>query len=489
MIVLVCAAGTFMRTEDLDPDRTAVLTLVGGIFAVLVHMSGALVKPRAPEKRAVASAAQSVVDFISAAGSPREALAQHYAAAALHHAWSILVTYQPIDPKPGSTLHRLRIVNRRLNQLFAEVNGRLSRHEAIPDSTMETAHQLAGEARDPASISAPGEIVIPLGHFKALDALKRSVSPNSPQLRVALRVGLATLLAGAAASELGLERAYWTMAAAALMLHQGLDLVRTLQRGLERMLGTWTGLIVAWGVISLHPAGLWLAFTLMTFQFLIEMFVLRNYAIAVIFITPVALTIAAGGHAVPDLHHLLITRGIDTTLGCVVAFLVLMVTTPKRATVGVSTALRQVVNAANAVLARLADGDVTSELARAARRDLQQFSLGLIQAYDESIGASIRERDVAESFWPAVVASQRLAYRILSVCWQAEQDGIDATEKAAVGHTRGSLDAIVTSLQTGVISAPNCAPTDFLGPEIAALQDSISTARLDSDRAAGGAPG
>jgi uncharacterized membrane protein YccC len=477
MIVLVCAAGTFIRTEDIDPNRTAVLTLAGGIFAILVHMSGALVQPRAPEKRAVAAAAKSVIDFISAARSPREALAQHYAAAALHHAWSILVTYQPIAPRPGSTLHRLRILNRELNQLFAEINGKLSRHEAIPDSTMETARQFANQARDPTLIFDPGEVVIPLGQFRALEALRQSVSPGSPQLRVALRVGIATLIAGASASELGLERAYWTMAAAALMLHQGLDLVRTFQRGLERMLGTCVGLIIAWGVISLHPAGLWLAVTLMTFQFLIEIFVLRNYAIAVVFITPVALTIAAGGHAVSDVHHLLITRGVDTMLGCVVAFAVLLVTMPKRATDGVSAALRRAITAANCVLAALADGNITSERARAARRDLQHCSLVLLQAYDESIGASIRERNVAESFWPAVVASQRLAYRILSECWQAEQDGSTATEKSAIRQAQSSLAGIIAALQTGGTNAPKSAPADFLGPEIVALQESISTVR------------
>ncbi len=52
------------------------------------------------------------------------------------------------------------------------------------------------------------------------------------------------------------------------------------------------------------------------------MFVVRNYTIAVIFITPLALTIAAGGHPVPDLQHFLVTRGLDTVIGCLVALLV-----------------------------------------------------------------------------------------------------------------------------------------------------------------------
>jgi uncharacterized membrane protein YccC len=456
-----------------------VLTLAGGVLAILVHMSGAIVDPRAPEKRAVAAAAQSIIDFISAAQSPREAVAQHYAAAALHHAWSILVTYQPIEPQPGTTLHRLRVINRRLNQLFAAVNGRLSRHEDLPNSMMDEARLLARQAQQPTSVAEPDEIVTPLGHFGGFEALRQSVAPASPQFRVALRAGLATFLAGAIASELGLERAYWTMAAAVLMLHQGLDLVRTLQRGLERMLGTWAGLIIAWGVISLRPTGLWLAVTLMAFQFLIELFVLRNYAIAVAFITPVALTIAAGGHALSDLHHLLIGRGVDTTLGCVIALLVLVLTTTRQPTRGIRQVLRRAITAAEAVLSCLAEGSVTDTPAKMARRDLQYYSLALLQAYEDSVGASIRDRDMAETGWPAVVAWQRLAYHILALCWQTETCGLNAAETTAIRQAQRELATI--DIGSAIPSAPlsNLRATDLLAPDIAALREAIAMARLD----------
>ena len=477
MIVLVCAAGTFMRTEGLDPGRTAVLTLAGGILAILIHMSGALVQPRAPEKRAVAAAALAVVDFISAAGSPREAVAQHIAAAALHHAWSLLVTYQPIEPRPGTTLHRLRVINRRINELFADVNGKLSRHEPLPHATMDDARLLAHQAQDPKTGADTDDVVIPLGHFNAVEALKQSISPASPQLRIALRVGLATLLAGAAASELGLERAYWTMAAAVLMLHQGLDLVRTLQRGLERMLGTFAGLIIAWGVISLHPTGLRLAATLMIFQFLIELFVLRNYAVAVAFITPVALTIAAGGHTVGDIHPLLLARGVDTALGCAVALLVLIMTMRRQAARNVYPALRHVITAADLVLICLERDSVTDAQAKAARRDLQLASLAALQAYDDSIGASFSERHIAEGFWPAVVASQRLAYRILAACWEVEQTGFNSTPKNALATARDALNAIASGLETQSVVTSNAPQTGFLEPEITALLASLAASQ------------
>lgn len=77
---------------------------------------------------------------------------------------------------------------------------------------------------------------------------------------------------------------------------------------------------------SCYPQGLWLVLTLVLLQFIIEMAVTRNYALAVVFITAAALTIASGGHPVPDVGHLLWVRGVDTFLGCVSGLVILAMT-------------------------------------------------------------------------------------------------------------------------------------------------------------------
>ena len=75
-------------------------------------------------------------------------------------------------------------------------------------------------------------------------------------------------------------------------------------------MGTWVGLLLAGFILALHPRGLWLAATLMVLQLVIELCVVRNYALAVVFITAAALTIASGGQSVADLGHLLLVRGL-----------------------------------------------------------------------------------------------------------------------------------------------------------------------------------
>jgi hypothetical protein len=67
--------------------------------------------------------------------------------------------------------------------------------------------------------------------------------------------------------------------------------------------------VLAGALLALHPQGLWLVATIALLQFTVELVVLRNYAIAVVFITPLALTMSSGGQPVDDIDELLLARG------------------------------------------------------------------------------------------------------------------------------------------------------------------------------------
>jgi uncharacterized membrane protein YccC len=180
----------------------------------------------------------------------------------MHESWTALVTHQPARPHPDGVLSRQRAINRELNLIFVDIinaNTGLSLAD-LADKARALATQ-ATNIRNEVERTDPGHV--PLGHHGFLEALRESLRPWSPPLLVAIRVGVATAVAGAIGAALGLERACWTMAAAVLMLHQGLDWVRSLQRGVERMSGTMVGLILAGAVLWVHPQGLWLVLALM----------------------------------------------------------------------------------------------------------------------------------------------------------------------------------------------------------------------------------
>lgn len=447
MVVLACAAGTGTpATLHLSPAHHAALVLAGGAFAWLVHMSGALIRPRGPEKAAVAAAAGAVAAYIE---NPA-AETRHKAALLLHTAWVTLVTYQPVQPKPDQALYRLRVVNRRLHVLFAEAMRAADSGEPLAYDGAALARHLAAVPAD-AVTDEHGAEGIPLGRPSALQLLRRALTPGSVSLQLAVRVGIAVAISGVIAvlisQALTMTHAYWAMAAAVLMLHQGFDWQRTVARGVERTLGTLLGLGLAGAILALHPQGLWLVLVIGALQFIIEMYVMRNYTLAVVFITPAALTIASGGQPVEDLGELLLTRGSDTLIGCAVALAVYWATQRLRHPTGLRTAVTATLDAVTATLPHLAADDATSPAARTERRDLQLRAMELLPAYDASVGGSAAQRLGAERMWPAVVATEQLAYRTLAACWGAERDRDTESGAEAAADTAAALREQATALR------------------------------------------
>lgn len=481
MFALACAAGTGMPTGHLTLPQIGLLVLAGGAFAWLVHMARALVSPRGPERAAVRAAAQAIAHFAEAVGTTGEDGARHTAAVAMQESWTALVTHQPARPRPDGVLSHLRAINRELNLVFVGAMNALADELSLP-ALADKARVLEGQAMDAqgdAEHTDPGHV--PLGHPGFVESLREGLRPWSPPLLIAARVGVATTIAGAIGVALDLERAYWTMAAAVLMLHQGLDWARSLQRGIERMGGTMVGLILAGAILWAHPQGLWLVFVLMLVQFAIEMTVIRNYALAVIFITTAALTIAAGGHPVPGVGHMLWVRGVDTAIGCAIGLLMLALTTPRAAAVRIPQELVNTLAALATTLGLAARGEVGGAAARQARRDLQHRTIVLLQAYDAAIGATPWHRDLAERSWPAVVAAQRLAYRVLATCWSLEAAETDVAQdkaRALFGpdgeqQIGGALAVLSGAIRTGTRPAPISHLPEFLRTEMQNLHDSL----------------
>lgn len=489
MFTLACAAGTAMPAAHIGPVGAALLVLGGGAFAWAVHMAGALISYRGPERAAVTSAGRSVIGYIKSVGTAEEGAARFRAAFALHRAWTTLVNHQPSQVPADGPIARLRALNRELHLRFAEAMGDASRHQSPRPELIEDLSKFIGQVRDPQSLPALNGKAIPLGHPSAGAAMLEALQPGSNSLRVIVRVGVAAALAGALTSIFHFERAYWAVAATVLMLHQGFDWMRTLQRSIERLLGTWIGLLLAGAILIAHPQGVWLALTIMALQFTIEMLVTRNYAVAVVFITGAALTIAAGGHPVEDVGRFLWARGIDTLVGCVLALIVFRLLPPCSTRRQIPEQLARVLRAVTDVTGHLAHGEVTTPDARKSRRELQLASFALNHSYEDSLAASRSQRFAAEEWWPAVAAVERLAYRTLSTCWALEQLGGDAARESAASmfvndgaaRVREAIDGCIAAiLRSGALpvlpTLPHVLETELVDLRECLLKSAPSTA-------------
>ena len=130
---------------------------------------------------------------------------------------------------------------------------------------------------------------------------------------VGISLGLAHLLR--------LEKSYW-VPVACLAVIQGTTLRAVWNRQVHRIIGTTLGLVLAWAILSL-PLNDWLIAALVTgLMFVIEMMVVRHYAVATLFITPLGILLAeAATLGDTPAATLIAARFYDTLLGAFVGFL------------------------------------------------------------------------------------------------------------------------------------------------------------------------
>lgn len=136
-------------------------------------------------------------------------------------------------------------------------------------------------------------------------------------MRHIVRMGGAPLATGALTTMLGIGQPYWGMVAAAAPLaaptsgHQ-------VQRGVHRIVGTLGGLVIAALCLVFLPPGLPMIVGIILFQAGAELFVVRNYTLGLLSITPLALLMGQLVHPQP-IGTVLVDRGVETVIGVLVS--------------------------------------------------------------------------------------------------------------------------------------------------------------------------
>jgi fusaric acid resistance family protein len=145
--------------------------------------------------------------------------------------------------------------------------------------------------------------------------------PHSGGWLYAAQSGIGVIAAGLIATGTGVGRPYWAMISAVvpLMTH---DFAAQLVRGLHRVIGTFIGLAVAWLLLELDLVDAVVVVIAATLQALTELVIGRNYALALICITPLALLIVHLAAPVIPIDDLLKDRGLETVIGVAMGLLV-----------------------------------------------------------------------------------------------------------------------------------------------------------------------
>nr|WP_237465054.1 FUSC family protein [Leucobacter luti] len=195
--------------------------------------------------------------------------------------------------------------------------------------------------RDGERVSAPGTVLLTMlagmvfSYLVALTPLLRRAERARParplrallpgpwlgagEQELLLRVAVVAVL-GTVISVVWLDphRAYWTVSAGVAVVGLAAGRSHALGRGLHRTAGTLLGAAVYLAIAPLGASPVALVLLLTALQFSIEIVVVRNYALALVFITPLVLLItgsAAGGDPFASAGE----RVLDTAVGSALA--------------------------------------------------------------------------------------------------------------------------------------------------------------------------
>ncbi|BEV40186.1 FUSC family protein [Bacillus stercoris] len=421
-----------------DPSQAlfrAGLTFLGGIFAMGITLIGWLWNKHVPEGAVLQKTYDQLAACLSAVGTPGFHHAQHQTVLMLRTArqtvlgkgngrkksWHderffrllekaddifLAIIHFSAETPDGETA-QIEKALRQTGDMLA--HARIFNTFQINENESEPKRKLFEEINEVLHI-ASGRLEKQLdGEPSRLPSsfyfLRNAFDWKSPVLIRALKYGIVLFAADMFALVFGFARSYWIpLSAAAVML--GTTVVFTLHRAIQRSAGTVIGVMLAGAILFFKPGGVYIAFCIAALQCLLEMLIVRNYALAVPFLTANALVITESMHGGADTGYFMIARLTDVAVGSVIGLLGTMLLWRRFSTKRLPELMRNVIRLEGQFMEKLLTGQKADE------HKLRVSLVRLRDAYDKALGEFPHAN--TDALWPAISGAQHLGYYLLS---------------------------------------------------------------------------
>ncbi|WP_240035211.1 FUSC family protein [Neobacillus notoginsengisoli] len=458
--VLCFAIATGLPATPDEARIRAGLVLLGGLLSWLISMAGWFFHPHGPETAAMKKAYSQLANFaVSAAVGKSEE--QYKTVTALKEAEAILLSGYSFWTH-SEQYKRLYLLNDHANRLFLEILDLTRNGKALPLEISQSLLALAGaigsRKKNEAKILQPemsnGRIANLFMKIYDADAImnepiekiEQSVKIVKPSVKSqllgafdknsivflsALRYGIVLIVASLISYALPVERPYWIpLSCAAVML--GSTIVATFHRAIQRTFGTMIGLIIA-SVILLNIQNAFLVVpTIFVLTFLTELFIVRNYALAVVFITPSALLIAEYSTSIHNFTLFASARAENIVIGSLIGLSGVLLFGRKAASSKLNHFLAKTIRSQGQYVVGLfsEDNKKMSFHESGERRKMHVNLVNLITIYTSALGERAVGKSKLESLWPAIFSIELLGYYLDSALKYEERPILSDQELA-----------------------------------------------------------
>lgn len=452
--VLIFAITADMPQTDLIGSliRSGLIAIGAGV-SWLIAMSGFLLNPHRPEIQVVKRTYQQLIKMTQSIGSEKFSDEKYRTMGAFKEAVETLIAGE-LPWKPRETYTRLLHLAIEGNEYFlylmnqyAEKNHSEKDHAESPllpaecitflqqieqslaknlknlqtlDHTLQvpTLSDKKLERyfeRMKAALTSPVESLKPVTlerRDSIKDILSNAFDRNSLVFLTALRFGVMTSIAAFIAYSFEFTRSYWIPLSCVAVM-SGASMIATFHRALQRSIGTFIGIIIASCILYFKPSGYPIALFILFFTATIELFIVKNYGLAVIFITPNALLLAetiTGGEF--SFFHFSTARMIDVVIGSAIGLIGVILMNKRSASLRIPRILMRTLRNQSQMILLLfskqrpsTDQQINSRLIK-----MRTNLANLTALYDAAIGEIPQKRELIEYYWPIIYSMEKLAF-------------------------------------------------------------------------------
>lgn len=458
---------TFSMTSAMPVDPAlaplrAGLVFLGGGLSWLVAMAGWLFNARGPEIIAMKQVYRSLATLLDTVGTSEFSGARQQTLQTIKNAEdTLLAGYIPWDK--SAAYKQLYLLYEQANIIFSEVLEFYPENDtALPQELSDSLRELAdgiGEKRLPVlqmtekiesdeilhrfgkSIQRAEAIVagshstmkedLVIKKRPLKDILKENAHQNSIVLVSALRYGFILTIAALIAFGFNFDRSYWIpLSCAAVML--GSTIVTTYHRAIQRTFGTIIGVLIASALLSTHPDGFLIVLIVLTLTFLTETFIVRNYAVAVFFITPNAIFMAENTTQIHNVSYFATARLTDILIGCAIGLIGTLLTSRRTASSRLPHLIAKTIRSEMQFLVMLFSEE-TAEQDFTNSKEMRKMHSNLTNLriiYTTALGEIPSNKKALEFMWPIIFSIEQLGYLLESASRRSHRPVLSDTDLA-----------------------------------------------------------
>lgn len=439
--VLVFALSADMPHVDLlgALSRAGLVSLGAGL-SWLIAMSGFLLNPHRPEIQSLQRAYNQLMILTNSVDTDKFQHEKYLTMAALKEAEETLSAGR-LPWSPSEIYTRLRHLAFVGNEYMLYLSNHYAQaSEPLPSSVKEQLQSISQALKcnlksytPPALTQLEDEhltrllrymqktLLEPVGDLKAItnpynysikDILAHALDRNSLVSVTALRFGVITTIAALIAYGFDFTRSYWIPLSCVAVM-SGASMIATFYRAIQRSIGTFIGIIIASVILYFHPTGYMIAAIIFFFTLMTELCIVKNYGLAVIFITPSALVLAETiSQGQFSFFHFSSARFIDVVIGSAIGLIGVALMGKRSASIRIPRILmRTLRNQSQMVLLLFSQPKKSTPKQIQARLIKMKTNLANLTAlYTAAIGEIPKNKTVIEYYWPIIYSMEKLAF-------------------------------------------------------------------------------